>query len=243
MKRRAPRIAGLPFRWREERACGLRLQMLEARDLERHLDRERLLADQSFEPPYWALVWTGARSLLGALLEEEDLRGRSFLDAGCGLGLVAAFAAAAGARVTALDRDPAAVEAARLVAAKNGLAVEAVVGSVDCIAPRRFECVAAAEILYEGGRLATLARELAELVEPGGALWVADARRIDTRRFFDELARLGFEPDRERGGWVPEEGARVRVEVRRFRPPTRPAAPRRRGGTPPRGRAGPARPR
>ncbi len=236
-------VGGLPFRWREERAGPLALRVLEAVDLERHLDRERLLTDDAFEPPYWALVWSGARSLLEALLEEGDLAGRSLLDAGCGLGLVAAFAAAAGARVTAADREPAALEAAALIAAANGLAVEAVEAAFSEIAPRRFECVAASEVLYDAGRLPELAHELSRLVEPGGSLWVADARRIDTARFFDELGRIGFRTDRERCRVVLEEGSRVRLTVRRLRAPTRPAGSPRRSGTRPRDRGGPVRPR
>lgn len=55
-----------------------------------------------------ARIEAAARSL-DALLDGEDLRGQSFLDIGCGSGLVSLVARMAGARVTSFDPDEACV--------------------------------------------------------------------------------------------------------------------------------------
>ena len=39
------------------------LTLLQVKNLERWIDREALLRDETEEPPYWALVWSGAGTL------------------------------------------------------------------------------------------------------------------------------------------------------------------------------------
>ena len=61
-----------------------------------------------------------------SFLQKIDFQGKTVLDVGTGSGLLALFAARQGASVTALDINPAAVEAARRNARANGLAVKVV---------------------------------------------------------------------------------------------------------------------
>ncbi|OGS42224.1 MAG: hypothetical protein A3K67_02485 [Euryarchaeota archaeon RBG_16_62_10] len=77
------------------------------------------------------------------LLESVEVRpGQEFLEVGCGTGIVSLHAAKAGARVTAADISPHAVECTRRNAAKNGLKMrvlesdlfEKVSGNFDVIA-------------------------------------------------------------------------------------------------------------
>jgi release factor glutamine methyltransferase len=64
--------------------------------------------------------------LLAHAVAAEVRPGERFLEVGCGAGLVAMVAAAAGAQVTATDLNPHAVEVARRNAAQNRLRVDAV---------------------------------------------------------------------------------------------------------------------
>src|SRR5262245_62025798 len=154
-------------------------------DLERHVERRALLADDDGpEPPYWAHLWSGALVLAAAVPPGA----RTAIELGCGLGLPGLVAARRGARVVLLDRIPAALAFARASAAANGLAVHAVAG--DATAPpvrARFDLVLAAELLYDREAFAPLARTLAALVAPRGRVLVADAGRIDTAGFLPAL--------------------------------------------------------
>src|SRR5262245_64320333 len=65
----------------------LPLTLLRVKDLERWVDREALLRDDTEEPPYWAHLWTGALTLARYLEADVDCRELTVLDLGCGLGL------------------------------------------------------------------------------------------------------------------------------------------------------------
>lgn len=111
------------------------------------------------------------RAMLDAL---EPLRGARVLDFACGAGLTAAFLAARGARVTAIDISPASIERAAQLARHAGVAVELLTGELTdgTFAPASFDAVAGrfalhhvdlhtigpilGEVLVEGGRGAFL---------------------------------------------------------------------------------------
>src|SRR3989442_6884378 len=93
-------------------------------ELARHVDRAALLAaDEAPEPPYWAHLWSGAVVLAAAVPPGA----RTVLELGCGLGLPGLTAARHGARVTFVDRVPAALAFVRASAAANRL------GGVDLV--------------------------------------------------------------------------------------------------------------
>jgi len=73
--------------------------------------------------PYWARVWPSALALAECLLARPELvRGKRVADVGAGLGVAGLAAALAGAReVALLDREPLALECARLSAEATAL--------------------------------------------------------------------------------------------------------------------------
>jgi len=207
-------IAGFPTTVEDIDVAGTMIRLVTVRDLERHVDRERLLHDETSVPPYWALVWGGARVMADHLAARVACAGASVLDVGCGLGLVALVAAARGASVTAVDRESAPIEFLRASAALNAAAIDTVVG--DLVATdlgRRFDVVLAADLLYERAEFGRLAAALADLLAPHGVLWVADPRRVDTTGFYRELDRRGLVVREDRVSELREEGALLRVRL------------------------------
>jgi predicted nicotinamide N-methyase len=87
---------------------------------------EDALAERGVPPPYWAFAWAGGQALARYILDHPEIvTGKTVADFGTGSGLAAIAAAKAGAaRALAADIDLYAVEAARLNAAANAVAVE-----------------------------------------------------------------------------------------------------------------------
>src|SRR5436309_159066 len=110
-------------------------------ELAPHVDRAALLAaDEAPEPPYWAHLWSGA-VVLAAAVPRRARRG---------LGLPGLTAARRGARVTFVDRVPAALAFVRASAWANGLAAVDLVAA-DATAPAlraRFDLVLAAGLVW-----------------------------------------------------------------------------------------------
>src|SRR5438034_6804002 len=69
-----------------------------------------------FHPKYF-----GSSSILAKFVSALPLQGQSFLEIGCGSGVVALSAALAGARVNAVDINPEAVRCTASNAERNGL--------------------------------------------------------------------------------------------------------------------------
>ena len=211
-------IAGWPTEVRSFRMGNTAVELVGVASLESQLDRERLLRDDDFEPPYWALIWSGA-VLLASWVERDRIgSGLRTLDVGCGLGLVALIAAKVGARVTALDREPVALEFLAQSAALAGLELELSERDlVDLHPSQAYEVITAAEVLYERDGFPELVRAVDRLLAPGGRLYLADSFRVDTRGFYAELERYSFLCDHEQSTFVDEEGTRVRVRLACYR--------------------------
>ena len=193
---------------------GLAIELVTVRDLESRLDRDRLLHDDAYVPPYWALVWGGSVALARRLGGDVACAGREILDVGCGLGAVAVAAARQGGRVTAIDREATPIEFLRATAKRHELPLRAIVADLEQASfDRRFDLVLCAELLYERERFTPLARSLDAALAEGGSIILADARRVDTSSFFHALAELGFE-EREIGiEETREEGTLVRIRL------------------------------
>jgi predicted nicotinamide N-methyase len=171
--------------------AGQRIALWRVADLERHVDRAALLGGiDPPEPPYWAHLWTGAEVLADAVPADA----RSAVELGCGLGLPGIVAACRGARVTFVDRAPAALAFVRASAVANGLPAPAVVVAdfTTAVLRRRFDLVLAAEVLYDRPTFAATARAIADYLAPGGRALFTDAGRIDTASFYDELSAAGL---------------------------------------------------
>lgn len=120
------------------------LTLLRPSDPEALIDEKAFAQDEFL--PYWAELWPSALALARAL--PSDLSGTSVVEVGCGLGIPSLVAAARGARVTAIDWAPAAIELLRDNAARNGLNLDARVEDWHTFAGG-FDLALAADVLYE----------------------------------------------------------------------------------------------
>jgi 2-polyprenyl-6-hydroxyphenyl methylase/3-demethylubiquinone-9 3-methyltransferase len=127
------------------------------------------------------------------IAERTALAGSRVLDVGCGGGLLAEALVRAGARVTAIDLAPAMIEVARLHAAESALAVDYRLSSAEEVAaaePAGFDVVTCMEMLEHVPEPAAMMATLAQLLRPGGALFVSTINR-NLRSFL--LAIVGAE--------------------------------------------------
>ena len=101
--------------------------------------------------PYWAYAWPGGMALARYLATDpETVRGLRVHELGTGSGLVALAAARAGAAaVTAVDRDPLAVAAARLNAAANGVSLHVWEADGTAAEPPTAEVILAGDVFYD----------------------------------------------------------------------------------------------
>ncbi|HPJ37667.1 MAG TPA: 50S ribosomal protein L11 methyltransferase [Spirochaetota bacterium] len=77
-------------------------------------------SDRNAPVPFWAIIWPGGRALARFILDNRKLfSGKRVLDVGTGSGITAVAAAKAGAKVTGMDIDRAAVALAEITAREN----------------------------------------------------------------------------------------------------------------------------
>jgi 2-polyprenyl-6-hydroxyphenyl methylase/3-demethylubiquinone-9 3-methyltransferase len=125
--------------------------------------------------------------------ERVPLAGVRVLDVGCGGGLLAESLAREGAQVTAIDLAPAMIEVARLHAASEGLTIDYRVAPAEELArasPAAFDVITCMEMLEHVPEPAAMLGTLAQLLKPGGALFVSTLNR-NLRSFL--LAIVGAE--------------------------------------------------
>lgn len=112
------------------------------------------------------------------------------LDIGCGAGLLAELLAKSGCDVLGLDASADAIEAASAHAAGQGLALAYQTGSAEELSGVKFPVITALEIIEHVADPAAFIASLANLLEPGGLLFLSTLNR--TRRAY-LTAKLGAE--------------------------------------------------
>lgn len=114
------------------------------------------------------------------IAERITLAGACVLDVGCGGGLLAEALARAGASVTGIDLAPGMIEVARLHAAESSLAIDYRVAGAEALAqqmPQAFDAVTCMEMLEHVPEPDAAVATLAQLLRPGGALFVSTLNR------------------------------------------------------------------
>ncbi len=154
------------------------------------LKTEEELGEMGLPPPFWAFAWAGGQALARYILDHPDhVAGRHVLDFASGSGLVAIAAMKAGARqALAADIDEFAVEAIRLNADLNGVAIEPcgenVLGRFD----PPVDVVLAGDIFYDREISAEVLAWLKGWRERGATILVGDPGRTYLPK--DELSLL-----------------------------------------------------
>jgi predicted nicotinamide N-methyase len=176
-----------------------RLTLLRVKDLERWVDREALLRDDTEEPPYWAHLWTGALTLARYIERAVECQDLQILDLGCGLGLTGIVAALKGGRVTFADKEADALAFATVNARMNNCPrFEAqLLDFTQAVIDQRFSLILGAEILYHRPVFPQLIAFLKHHLSPGGRALLADARRTNTDDFYRQLDVAGLTWTRE----------------------------------------------
>jgi predicted nicotinamide N-methyase len=158
---------------------------------------EELIDELDFERderlPYWAELWPSSR-VLGELLLRMDGRSRTALELGCGAGLVATCAAAAGFDVVASDYYADACSFAELNATRNGVATRGLLldwRALPVDLPK-FDLVIASDVLYERPYGALVAGAIDAAIAPEGTALVADPGRVGREEFLAHLAPHGL---------------------------------------------------
>jgi predicted nicotinamide N-methyase len=167
---------------------GLQLLLLAPRD------GESLLSEEAFEQeeflPYWAELWPSALAL-ARVVARRPLTGRRTIELGCGLGLPAIAAAAAGARVLATDWAPDALAMTARNAERNGVALETRMFRWDAapgLLGPPWQLVLASDVLYEERNVAPLLALLPGLTAASGEVWLADPGRAPAAGFLAAAA-------------------------------------------------------
>lgn len=148
---------------------------------------ERFARDEYM--PYWATLWPAAFVLAEVIGAGPDLNNIDILELGAGVGLVGLVAAGRGGRVTISDYDGDAIAFALENARRNNLPTPCV-ANIDWRRsyPERYDCILAADVLYEARNLEPVARFVAEHLTEGGQALICDANR-STCDPFEQVAR------------------------------------------------------
>ncbi len=186
---------------------------------------EQIAADPEQNLPYWAEIWPSGIALAGAIAAHPDrVRDRRVLELGCGVGVTAAIALAAGARLTVTDYAPEALVLAALTGLRHtGREPERAdrVNWRDPVALRSltadgpFEVILGADLLYERRDVAPLLAALDVLLAPNGALWLAEPGRPPAATFLETLRSGDWidESARWEGPWADPDDAGVVVQT------------------------------
>jgi ETFB lysine methyltransferase len=159
---------------------------------------ESLISEEDFERderlPYWAELWPSAL-VLARRIAALDGTGKSLLELGCGVGLVAIAASRAGFEVTATDYYTDALLFTGLNTVRNS-GREPVVRDLDWRALPdnlgRFDVIVASDVLYERAYPSLIAGVIARALGPDGFALIADPGRVAAPELPIECALRGL---------------------------------------------------
>jgi predicted nicotinamide N-methyase len=140
---------------------------------------EDRLRQTDLPPPFWAVAWPGGQGAARYILDNpESVKGKRVVDFAAGSGLIAIAAMKAGASsALAVDIDDLALEAAKLNAGLNGVAIE-VSRNIDLTKPyAKADVIMAGDICYQQAMSTTLIRFLRLCAEAGTVVVLADPGR------------------------------------------------------------------
>jgi predicted nicotinamide N-methyase len=135
--------------------------------------------EQGFGSPYWAYCWAGGLALARHIVERPQVAaGRRVLDLGSGSGIVGITAAKAGASaVIAAEVDRYAIEALKLNAAANDVALEAVYSDLTVGPPPAVDVVAVGDLFYDQSLAARVTAFLDRCLDAGIEVLIGDPWR------------------------------------------------------------------
>lgn len=198
----------------------------------RPVDTDALLDQVTDDPeqnlPYWAELWPSGIALAAAILADPDIvAGKEVLELGSGLGITAAVAVAAGARLLATDYAPESLALTRLTSLRHAgaepdtLAINWRVSNPDLLAahPQGYPVVLAADVLYERRDIDPLLELFDRVVAPDGVLWLAEPGRPPASIFLESASRAGwqFTTTTWNGPWPDPKDADVIARVHQLR--------------------------
>lgn len=171
---------------------GEQFAIVHPRDAESLIDEAAFNRDERL--PYWADLWPSAVALARAVRAMTG-DGRTLLELGCGVGLVAAAALKAGFDVTASDYYDEALAFARLNGLRNaGREPKTMILDWRHLptAIPAFDMVVGADVLYERAYGPVVARAIATTLAERGRALIADPGRVGSPAFFDSLHDVGL---------------------------------------------------
>ncbi len=203
-------------------------------DVEYRIDQptrfDSLLEAASDDPeeqiPYWAVLWPSGIALAAVVLRERGaFAGQSVLELGCGLGVTAAAALDAGAKLLVTDYSTETLLLCRYNTLRNtGQEPETLQlnwrkPNATLLRRAPFPIVLAADVLYEARDVEPLLSLVDRLVSPGGTLWLAEPGRRSAQQFVAAAHERGWidQVTEYRGPWPDPKEAGVVVSVHRMR--------------------------
>jgi len=124
-------------------------------------------------------------------MSRRPLQGRSALDVGCGAGLLAEPLARLGAAVTAVDAAPELIDAAKVHAAGQGLAIDYRACGVEAV-EGKFDLITAMEVIEHVADPAAFVASLAARLAPDGLLILSTPNRTAWSKLLTITLAEGF---------------------------------------------------
>lgn len=172
--------------------AGEQFAIMHPKDAEGLIDEAAFNHDERL--PFWADVWPSSVAL-ARTVRAMDGSGRTLLELGCGVGLVAAAALRAGFDVTVSDYYEDALSFARLNAVTNASREPRAMLLDWREMPQAipaFDVVVGADVLYERSYGPVVARAIATTLADNGRALIADPGRVGSPAFFDALYDVGL---------------------------------------------------